>query len=215
MKLSHAASRLRTAITELRRTIGVGSGALLGGFSFGIKSLLSHFYGLGKQWGDAPAPKPSLLELVKIYLNPRTLWFAVCDGSKKVCGTVKRWISIKISWRLLDILPVLDGRVTERNEKIFGGSWLNLLLAKWRKQKRISVIRASEVNPNGLNEKRHILRVTSDRNVNGRRIISYACSDAEWITSLYCVESNPVNVGKQAHIGRVHNPPPKKIDATW
>src|SRR5450432_581351 len=30
MKLSHAASRLRTAIAELTRTIGVGSGALLG-----------------------------------------------------------------------------------------------------------------------------------------------------------------------------------------
>jgi hypothetical protein len=30
MKLSHAASRLRTAIAELRRAIGVGSGALLG-----------------------------------------------------------------------------------------------------------------------------------------------------------------------------------------
>jgi hypothetical protein len=30
MKLSHAASRLRTAIAELTRAIGVGSGALLG-----------------------------------------------------------------------------------------------------------------------------------------------------------------------------------------
>ena len=30
MKLSHAASRLRTAIAELRRAIGVGSGVLLG-----------------------------------------------------------------------------------------------------------------------------------------------------------------------------------------
>ena len=30
MKLSHAASRLRTAIAELRRAIGVGSGDLLG-----------------------------------------------------------------------------------------------------------------------------------------------------------------------------------------
>ena len=30
MKLSHAASRLRTAIAELRHAIGVGSGALLG-----------------------------------------------------------------------------------------------------------------------------------------------------------------------------------------
>jgi hypothetical protein len=32
MKLSHAASRLRTAIAELRRAIGVGFGALLGGW---------------------------------------------------------------------------------------------------------------------------------------------------------------------------------------
>jgi hypothetical protein len=174
---------------------------------FFIGSLLSSLNALRKQRGNLASPKSSLLELVKIYLNPRTLWVAVGDSSKKVCGTVKRWVSVEIPWRLLDILPVLDGRGCERNEKIFGGSWLNLLLAKWRKQKRIGVIGPSEVNPNRLDEKWHILRVTSDRNINGRRVVSYAYSDSEWQASLYRVEAHPVKIAEHSKNNGAHKQP--------
>jgi len=44
MKLSHAASRLRTAIAELTRTIGVGSGALLGHWSNLINHRMTVWY---------------------------------------------------------------------------------------------------------------------------------------------------------------------------
>jgi hypothetical protein len=193
MKLSHAASTTLTAIAELQVPIGVGSGVLLG--CLFLVCILPFINGSLKHRLHLSTPKPSLSELVKIYLNPRTALRAVGDGMEKLHRMLKGWECVIKSGTIFRLFyrnppsnPIAE---THSNNKLSTGFWRNLLCLGRLKNKRVREMWMPKMNPNLPDEQRHILSVVSDDYIDGSRITIYACLKSEWKPSLDYIQAEP------------------------
>jgi hypothetical protein len=137
-----------------------------------------------KQRLHLPTPKLSLSELVKIYLNPRTVLRAIGYGMKKLHRMLKGWECVPKSrtvFRLVNnhsATNSVSGGVG--NNKLSAGSWRNLLRVGRRKNEGMCEIWMPKMNPNLPDEQRHILSVVSDEYIDGSWITIYACLKSEW-----------------------------------
>ena len=148
-----------------------------------------------KQRFHLSTTKPSLLELVKIYLNPRTALRAVGDGMEKLHRMLKGWKCVTKSGMILRLFyrnpPSNPIAGTKGNNKLSTVFWRNLLCLRRLKNKRVCEMRMPKMNPNLPYEQRHILSVISDEYIDGSRITIYACLKSEWNPRLDYIQSEP------------------------
>ena len=181
---------------------------LLGGFA--MCCLLPLLYSSLKKRLHLSTPKLSLLEFVKIYLNPRTLLWTVGDGVEKLRGMLKRWHIFQRRMHLALVnnqSPRDSATQRKRNGKLLVGSWLNLLLRCRLKHETISVIGLPEMDANLMNTKGCVFRPISDIYENGSRITTYAYVEAECEPSFQSVQSHLVEVVKHSKTKCAHEPP--------
>jgi hypothetical protein len=165
--------------------------------------ILPFLYCSLKQRLHLSSSKPSLSELVKIYLNPRTALRAVSDGVEKLHRMLKGWKCVTKTGMVFRLVnnhsatnPV-SGSVG--NNKLSAGSWRNLLRVGRRKNKGMCEIWMPKMNPNLPDEQRHILSVVSDEYIDGSRITIYACIKSEWNPRLDYIQSEADEVFNQSY----------------
>jgi hypothetical protein len=187
----------------------VGSGALLGCLL--IVCIFPFLNGSLKLWLQLPAPKPSLLELVKIYLNPRCALIAVRNGVKKLCWILPRWRSITKARMILiqRNIHILDKSAPagKRNDKLSALTRLNLLRFVGFKNKRISEVRMPEVDTRFPYNERGVLRAISNTYEDGSWITTYAYVEPESEPSRQSIQAHLVEIVKHSKNNGAHEQP--------
>jgi|SRR5208282_791714 len=167
-----------------------------------------------KLWLQLPAPKPSLLELVKIYLNPRCVLFAVRNGVKKLRRMRPRWQSI-VKARMILVprnIHILDKSATagKWNDKLSALAGLDILRFIRLKNKCVTEMRMPEVDSHFPYNERGVLRVISNTYEYGSWITTYAYVEPECEPSRQSVQAHLVEIVKHSKNNGAHEQPNEK-----
>ena len=196
-------------VAELTWPTAVGSGALLGCLL--IVCIFPFLNGSLKLWLQLPAPKPSLLELVKIYLNPRCALIAVRNGVKKLRGMLPRWQSIAKARMILVSLNVhsLDKTATVRKWYgiLYALTWGNLLRLVRLEPKCVGEVWMPKVDTHVPYNQGGVLRAISNAYEDGSWITTYAYVEPESEPSRQSIQAHLVEVVKHSKNNGAHEQP--------
>ena len=140
-----------------------------------------------EKWLELVSEELAFDEIVEVEFEPGIARGRTRNGLEKVRWAIKRWVGqicIQVGLLCGKIAPP-DDCVGEWKMVFLASSGENLLGVERNEPEIISVARKPEVDSDGVNVQRKILRAVDDRYHHGRRTQTYCSGDAEWLSSLY------------------------------